>query len=140
MTIPDYEKCLAALLAWREERSNGVNGMLGVLYVVRNRYKAWGGSWSQVIDKHNQFSSISVLGDNETIAYPDPRDPSFLQILQLTDTVYDGTRPDNLTNGALYYADMSSKGYRVGGWFDVNIARNADHPRVATIGTTTYFK
>ena len=142
MTVADYEKGLASLLAWREERSNGVNGMLAVLYVIRNRAKAgWGGgSWSKIMEQHNQFSSMTVLGDGQTVAYPDPRDPLYLQILQLVDTVYDDSRADNLTGGALYYADLGSPAYHKGGWFDVNIAQSKDHPRVATIGTTTYFK
>lgn len=142
MTVADFEKALGALLAWREERSNGVNGMLAVLFVVRNRAKAgWNqGSWSKIIEAHNQFSSMSVVGDSQTVAYPDPRDPQFLSILQLVDQVYDDTKQDALTTGALYYADMNSPAYNKGGWFDRNIAQSPEHPRVAQIGTTTYFK
>jgi len=143
MTIADFEKGLAALLAWREERSNGTNGMLGVLFVVRNRQKAgWSaGSWSKIIEGHNQFSSMSVSGDSQTVAYPDVRDPSFLTILQLVDSIYDETRVDNLTNGALYYADLGSAGFQKGGWFDREIVQKPDlHPRCAQIGTTTFFK
>jgi hypothetical protein len=143
VTVADYEKALASLLAWREERSNGTNGMLGVLFVVRNRSKAmWSsGDWSKIIEGHNQFSSISVLGDSQTVTFPDVRDPSFLAILQAVDSVYDDERVDVLTNGALYYADLGSKGYTVGGWFDRNIVQDpATHPRIAQIGTTTYFK
>lgn len=143
MTVADFEMALASLLAWREERSNGSNGMLAVLFVLRNRVKAgWHeGSWTRNIDAHNQFSSISVLGDSQTIAYPDVRDPQFLQILQAVDSVYEGNRVDNLSNGALYYADLASPGYTKGGWFQRNIIEHPDlHPRVATVGTTTYFK
>lgn len=139
MTVSDFEKGLAALLAWREERSNGANGMLAVLFVVRNRAKAgWSnGDWCKIIEAHNQFSSMSVVGDSQTVLYPDVRDPAFLQILQTVDSVYDDTRQDLLTNGALYYADLSSPAYTKGGWFDRNII--ASHARVAKIGTTDYF-
>lgn len=143
VTTAELEKGLACLLAWREERSNGVNGMMGVIFVLRNRAKAgWNsGSWIKNIDAKNQFSSISVIGDSQTVVYPDPRDPSFQQLMQIVDTIYDGTREDNLTNGALYYADMGSPAYNKGGWFDRNIAQNpTEHPRCAQIGTTTYFK
>lgn len=143
MTVEDFEKGQAVLLAWREERSNGANGMLGVLFVVRNRAKAgWNnGDWCKIIDARNQFSSMSVLGDSQTVAYPDVRDPQFLQILQAVDTVYDDTRKDLLTNGALYYADLSSPGYTKAGWFDrVIVGDPTNHPRVAKIGTTDYFK
>jgi hypothetical protein len=140
--VADFEKAVATLLAWREERSNGPNGMLAVLFVVRNRSKAgWnGGDWAKIIEGHNQFSSISVLGDSQTVEYPDVRDPAFLAILQSVDSVYDDERQDLLTNGALYYADLG-KGVTPGGWFDRNITQDpATHPRVAQIGTTTYFK
>jgi hypothetical protein len=145
VTVADFEKSMACLLAWREERSNGVNGMLGVLFVVRNRARAgWSqGSWSKIIESHNQFSSMSVVGDSQTVAYPDldVRDPGFLQILQIVDSVYDDTRPDLLTNGALYYADLNSASYTKGGWFDRNIMQDpARHPRAAQIGSTSYFK
>lgn len=143
MTVADFEMAIASLLSWREERSNGINGMLGVLFVVRNRLKAlWnGGDWCKIIAAHNQFSSMSVLGDSQTVAYPDVRDPSFLQLLQTVDSVYDDSRKDVLTNGALYYADMASPGYTKGGWFDrVIVGDPAKHPRAAQIGTTTYFK
>ncbi len=150
MTVADFERGLAALLAWREENMNGANGMLGVLFVIRARAKAgaagnpdwkWTqGSWSLVMERHAQFSSMSILGDGQTIKYPDSRDPKFLQVLQYVDTVYDDTRTDNLTGGALYYADLS-RGVTPGGWFATNIVNNPTvHPRTAQIGTTTYFK
>jgi Cell Wall Hydrolase len=142
VTFDDFNKCMLALVAWREERSNGINGMLGVMFVIRNRVKkGWfGGDYLSNIAGHNQFSSMSVSGDSQTVHYPVIHDPTFTQLLQLTDEVYDDTRTDTITNGALYYADMASTGYNHGGWFDRNIAQNAiDHPRVAVIGTTTYF-
>lgn len=145
MTVADFEKALACLLAWREERSNQINGMLGVLFVVRNRAKAgWeNGDWIRIISAHNQFSSMSGLDDSQTVMYPDQRDPQFLQflqILQMVDSVYDDTRKDLLTNGALYYADLG-KGVTHGGWFQRNIVQQpALHPRIAQIGTTSYFK
>lgn len=142
MTVADFEKSLCSLVAWREERSNGINGMLGVLFVIRNRARAgWNqGSWSKNIAAHNQFSSISVIGDSQTVVYPDVRDPLFLQLIQVVDSVYDDARPDNLTGGALYYADLGSPAYHKGGWFDKNVAHSPEHPRTAQVGSTSYFK
>src|SRR5258707_11113026 len=91
------------------------------------------------IEAHNQFSSMTVVGDSQTVQYPDPREPNFQRILQLVDGVYDNSMADSLTSGALYYADLNSKAYNHGGWFDRNIVNSAAHPRVAQIGTTTYF-
>ncbi len=150
MDVSNFEKGLAVTLAWREERSNKLNGMLGVLFLVRARAKAgsagnpdWRwceGSWTRVMEKHGQFSSLSIVGDSQTVLFPDPRDPAFLDLLQIVDSVYDDTRPDNLTGGALYYCDIG-KGVTPGGWFETNILKRPDlHPRTAQIGTTTYFK
>jgi hypothetical protein len=145
MRNQDFLNSLAALLAWREENGNGVNGMLGVLFVLRNRLKAgWsGGDIQAIMESHNQFSSMSVLGDGQTVHYPDVRQPDFQKILQYVDFVFDPDNPlaDTLTNGALYYSDLNSSGFQKGGWFDrVIIGQPALHPRAAQIGTTTFFK
>jgi hypothetical protein len=65
--------------------------------------------------------------------------PQFLGVLQLVDSVYDDM-PDNLTDGALYYANMGSPGYSKAGWFDRNIVKSVEHPKLTQIGTTSYFK
>jgi hypothetical protein len=142
VTPDDYTKAIACLLAEREERSNGVNGMLGVLFVVRNRSKAgwFGGGWLNNMEAHNQFSSMTIKGDAMTVYYPDPRDPAFQKVMQLVDDIYDDNLQD-LTNGALYYADLTSPAFVKDGWFDRNIVQDSNgHPRCAQIGTTTYFK
>lgn len=150
MTVAEFEKSLACLTCWREEAMNGASGMLAVLFLLRARVKAgaagdpdWKwcqGSWTKVIEGHNQFSSMSVIGDGQLTKYPDPRDPAFIQVMQYIDSVYDDTRKDNLTDGALYYADIG-RGITPGGWFERNIIGRPDlHPRTAQVGTTTYFK
>ena len=144
MRNQDFLSALAALLSWREERSNGINGMLGVLFVLRNRLKTgWsGGDLSKIMETHGQFSSMTILGDSQTVAYPDPREPNFQKILQYVDSVFDADNPmaDTLTNGALYYCDPGP-GITPGGWFErVIIGQPTVHPRVATIGSTLYFK
>jgi hypothetical protein len=145
MLPEDYEKSEGCLLGWREEASNGLNGMLAVLFLLRNRQndrKDFSNlnSWSALIQEHNQFSSMTVLGDGQTIHWPDPRDPVFVRLLQAVDSIYDNTAVDTLTHGALYYADLNSPKYNKGGWFDRNVVGKPEaHPRVTTIGTTTYF-
>lgn len=147
MQPSDSEKVLACITAWREERSNGLNGMIAVLFVIQRRAVAgWeGGDWSKIVLAKNQFDSMTSVGDPNTVQFPDAHDPVYQKLLQWVDAIYgqmgtDGTAEDKLTNGALYYADMSSKAYQVGGWFDREIVQKPDaHPRVAQIGTTTYF-
>ncbi len=141
MTADEFIKGIAALLAWREEELNGVNGMLSVLFVVRNRVKAgWnGGDWGKIIEGHNQFSSMTVLGDKRTVAYPDVREPSFQRVLQEIDAIYSGETADTLTNGALYYYNRGP-GVTPGGWFERTILANPKRfPRTATVGSTIYF-
>lgn len=142
MEVNNYVLSLAALTGWREERSNGLNGILAVMFVIKNRAKAgWneGNPW-KVITAKNQFDSIIRLADPETIRYPDPTDPLFVKACQYADGIFDGTTVDNLTQGSLYYADTSSEGYDKNGWFQRNIVESPLHPRLAQIGTTQYFR
>ena len=129
MTPNQFVNSIAALLAWREENANGLNGMLGVLFCLRNRVKA---GWFQSdlfenIIAHNQFSSMTVTGDGQLTHYPSMHDQNFQKLLQYVDSVYDPENPlqDTLTQGGLYYSDLSSPGFTKGGWFDTGkLSRN----------------
>jgi hypothetical protein len=142
VTNDDYIKAIACMLAEREEQTNGTNGMLGVLFVLRNRANAgwFKGEWLANMTAKNQFSSMTVLGDPMTIKYQDPREPAFQKVVQMVDQVFDGTLRD-ITNGAMYYADLNNPTFTKDGWFQKNIIEKSDeHPRCAQIGTTTYYK
>jgi Cell Wall Hydrolase len=141
MDVNNYVLSLAALVAWREERGNGLNGCLGVLFVIKNRAKAgWEfGDIFKIITQKNQFDSMVLKGDPNTVEYPSPDDPVFSKLVQYVDGVFDGSTQDTLTQGALYYCDPGP-GVTPGGWFQRNIIDNPAHPRVAQIGTTLYFK
>ena len=142
MDVHNYVLSLAALTAWREERGGGLNSMLAVMFVIKNRANAnWqGGDIYKIITAKNQFDSIVMKGDPNTVEYPDPRDPVFQKVCQYADGIFDGTTADNLTMGSLYYSDLGSPGYNKEGWFELNIVRSPNHPRLATIGTTSFFK
>ena len=138
MTGLEFEKSVVALAAWREMRGEGINAMLAVVFVLRNRAKAgWnGGSIYQNAIKLNQVSSMSVLGDKNTIKYPDIRDPDFQTLLHKIDAIYEDV-PDMITSGAKYYAVLTDA---TSGWFFENIVNKPlEHPRVAQIGKTTFF-
>jgi hypothetical protein len=142
----DFEKAIVALECWREMRSDGVNGMLSVAFVLRNRAKAgWfhGSIYDNAIAK-NQFSSMTVKGDPNTVRFPDDpvhpdtREPQFQAFLQLIDGVFDDSKLDYITSGALYYAVVSDS---TSVWFVTNILSDPiNHPRVAQMGQTTFFK
>jgi hypothetical protein len=142
MDTRNYVLSLAVLTAFREERSNGLNGVLAVMFVIKNRANAnWNnGDVYRIITAKNQFDSIVRIGDSQTVFYPDPTDPVFIKACQYADGILDGTTADNLTSGAKYYADMNSPGYTKDGWFAKNIVESPDHPRTTTIGSTSYFK
>jgi len=142
-TFADFEKCLVALTCLREMRGEGMNAMLAVAFVLRNRAKAgWhrGSAYLNAVAL-NQFSSMTIKGDPNTVWYPqEPNDPDFIQLLQLMDEVFDEHNPrvDTVTNGGMYYwvpADSTK-----GGWFEKNIANNPEHPRCAVIGKTVFYK
>lgn len=129
---------MLALLMWREDSGDGLQGMAAVGLVVRNRVVAgWsGGDWLAVMDGHNQFSSISVLGDPGTVRYPDSRDPRFLNVLIKATNIYEGTEPDT-TGGALYYANLVTMNSQ---WFKTAILGNPEqHRRIGTVGAQTFF-
>lgn len=137
MTSEDVEKVEAAMFAYREEGDSSVNAMLGILFVLRNRVKAgWHhGSWLENIAAAESYHP----GQSTTLSFPDVRDPSFLQIVQLVDEVYDDRRPDNLTGGALHYARVAL--VDPGSKFAKEIMSDPEnHPRTGNIGSTTFFK
>ena len=102
MNIDSYIKSVLATLMWREDRGDQLQGMTACGLVVRNRVKAgWdGGDWVAVMTKHNQYSSMSVLGDSQTVVWGDYSDPLFEKVLYRVDDIYDGIY-DDFTEGAL---------------------------------------
>lgn len=129
MTLSDYEKALLAIVIFREARSDGVDGMAAVGSVVANRVKAGWGSWASVITKRNQFSSISVIGDSQTVVYPGDD----VMLFNLAESIYFGDIPDP-TKGSLYYANEANVTSQ---WYKDNIMTDA-HPVLAVIGSQTF--
>ena len=120
MTHDDLSKAMACLLAWQRGRDNGTNGMLGILFAVRNRVSE-SRNWIQVVSEE-----LQEYGDYS----PDTRNPEFLAILQHIDGVYEGVIRDNLTNGALYFYDQAGD----------PLMYDLKHERCAQIGTLVFLK
>ncbi len=106
-----------ALLAWRDAFSEGLNGMLGVAYTLRNRQRAgwWNGDWIKLLSNHRMYLSHNRPYTDEL---PDPRVYSFQCLLQEIDGIFRGTCVDNVTVPAssvlakpappcLYYAKLN---------------------------------
>lgn len=139
--MTQFEKMEAALCAFREMRGDDYEGMVAVLCVLRNRMQeGWfGGSLHRNVTAHNQFSSMTIHGDPETIVYPTAADlvaGDFAEILKDIDAVFDGTLADT-THGALYYAVESESS---SAWYRDNVSNNPAHPVVHQIGKTTFRK
>lgn len=138
MTASDYEKVLLALTAYREARGDGENACLAVMSVIMNRKRANDHkSVQEIICGQNQFSSISVHSDPETVVYPHPNEPIFLFCLNRADGIYNGTDND-LTHGAQYYYNPSTA---TSPWFEEHIVHDpVNHPPTVNIGRQSFFK
>ena len=126
MTPADFIKGQLCLFAWREANQyGGITNMEAVLYVLRNRYRKGWGEWLHLVAK----------SDSEEL--PDPRNLEFQQLLQKVDHIFDGTAPDRMTEGALYYSDLNHASQH----FLETIARQPEeHPRCAVIGPVYFFR
>jgi hypothetical protein len=139
VTNDDYVKGILATPMWREDRGDALQGMTACGLVVRNRVKAgWhGGDWIAVMSAHNQYSSMSVVGDTQTVVWGDTSDPLFQRVLWKVDDIYSGKELD-ITEGALYYANLNTMNSP---WFKENIVGNPEaHPIVASVGKHKFFK
>jgi spore germination cell wall hydrolase CwlJ-like protein len=131
-SINSYEEMLLAICMWREARGEGTNGMLAVGCVIRNRAEAWHQPIRDVIVGHDQFSSMTVKGDANTVLYPIAGDAVFGLAADITD----GTQED-LTEGALYYADEAQV---TSEWYRVHVMADPAHPVTVVIGRHTFRK
>jgi len=147
MTPQDVIRVELAMLAWREGfRHGGIKNMLAVAFVVRNRVNAgWlAGDWLKIISSHDEYSSMVMMHPEHyrTEAnignIPNFHHRTVRDLLVEVDFIFDGTKNDDLTEGALYYGELNSI---QNPWFLENIARKPeDHPRVATIGPVSFFR
>lgn len=132
MTRDDFNKSLLLLLVYREARGEGPDGMRAVAHVVRNRVSKGWGDWIGVMTKPNQFSSLSVLGDGQTIVWPAATNVDSLT--DMVESVYSGSDEDP-TNGALYYANEVTA---TSGWYKTNIIDSGQHPVTLHLGHHTF--
>ncbi len=135
MTRDDYNKALLLILVLREARGTGLDSIRAVAHVVRNRVQAGWGTWNQVMTAHNQFSSMVIRGDPNTVWYP--ADTDIDNLCSTIENVYDGKDID-LTHGALYYWNPQ---IATSGWFKDNIADNPDqHPQTGQFGPQVFYR
>ena len=136
---------LAAFAYAEAAHCGGFDSMLAVACVVRNRVrKGWfGGDWLKV---------IANAGDAASLMYPpeverppileDLTAPGFRRVLQEVDDIFLGMFKDTLTEGGLYYMNLThaEQGQVVRPWFAEKILRDpANHPRKAQVSMIQIF-
>lgn len=127
-----------ALVAWKEARGEGQDGMRAVMHVCVNRtgHPGFAHTLHDVIYGKNQFTSMSVPSDPEFNLVAGDLDPQFQYCITTATSVLSGSDADN-TNGAHYYANLKNT---TSGWFFRNIVNNpVDHPQTAVIGRQTFY-
>jgi len=132
----DYNRVALAVLIWRESRGEGPDGMRATAHVVANRVRAHWGDYSKVIATKNQFSSMTVLGDSQTVLWPVRPNSMFEAAMDIAWKVYDETDID-ITHNALYYANLDTITSQ---WFKEQILDKPDeHPITAKLGNHTFY-
>jgi hypothetical protein len=134
MNIETYVRALVAQFAIQEgQRYGGINNMLGVCHVIRNRVMAGWGDWREVI-QHAAEKRGTIYPDE----LPDIRVASVRALLGRIDEIYARTDLIDLTGGALFYYDPT---FPIEKWFKEGILdRPDDHKRVAHIGPVWFYK
>jgi len=134
MNLETYTRAQMARFAIEEgARHGGVNNMLAVLHVLRNRVFAGWGDWVEVtLHAHEKRATI----------YPpeisNVKTNNVRLLLSRIDEIYARTDMIDLTGGALFYMDQ---GLPLEDWFQKEIlARPEDHKRTAHIGPVWFFK
>ena len=102
-----YDISMLALLGWREARSEPDQGIIAVMWTVRDRVehpKWWGDTYSAAMGKKWQYSAMAAPGDSQLIKWPVYPDAQFTKCLTFADAVINGTMPNPFPGADSYYA------------------------------------
>jgi hypothetical protein len=134
MTIETYVRAEMARFAIDEGyRHGGVNNMLAVAQVLRNRVFAGWGDWLEVLQRAPEKRATVYAPD-----MPNLRSGNVRVLLNKIDEVYTQADMSDLSGGALFYFEP---GYPYPDWFSREIInRPEDHPRTAHIGPIWFYK
>lgn len=134
MTLEQYIRAQMAKFAIEEgQRHGGINNMLAILHVLRNRVMAGWGDWIEV---------VNTAPDRRGTIYP----PEVSQlkannvriVLNRVDEIYTRTDLVDLTGNALFYMDQNLQPLP---WFEREVLGHPDdHPRCCHIGPVWFFK
>ncbi len=134
MNLETYAQALVARFAIEEgARHGGINNMLAVAMVLRNRVMAGWGDWLEVAE-----SAPSRRGTEKAPQRADTTNSSIRAFLGRMDGIWRGDEED-LTGGALFYIEPGMG--PLAGWFETEVlGEPEEHPRTAHIGPVWFFK
>lgn len=136
MTLDTYIKAQLARFAIEEgSRHGGINNMLAVAHVLRNRVFSGWGDWIEVVNGAHARRATVYPYTTPNIRFGFPR-----HLLGRIDDIYSRVDTEDLTGGALFYVDPSAQ-LPIPDWFSREVLGNPDeHPRSAHIGPVWFFK
>lgn len=134
MTIETYTRAQMARFAIEEGAIHGgVNNMLAIAHVLRNRVFAGWGDWLEVVTRAGDKRANVDLPEK-----PDLRTNNVRVLLNRIDEIYTRADTNDLTGGALFYCEPNKP---LAPWFKEEVLlRPEDHPRVAHIGLVWFYK
>lgn len=133
--------------------------MLACAFAIRDRVRAgfYGGNWSDVLSRHDEWSSTLP---NQDKSLPDPNNYAVRNMLQQIDGIFNGSQPNTITlaqdpisnyvtftdsqrslspatNPPLYYGRLDQV---TNPWFLEEICRKPEiHRRAAQVGMLVFF-
>jgi hypothetical protein len=129
-----YIKAQMIEAAWKyAQHYGGVDHMLGVLYVIKNRQVAGWGTYLHILDTMEKWQAAPP----KTTTHPDIWDRRFVALLGAVDGICDETRKPDISNGALYFGDTTDIQSE---WFLERVARNPEKVRCGGSASWTYWK
>lgn len=102
MTAQDFDKSLLALACWQEAGGDTVDTLLCIASTIVNLASRDELGTGEAISKHREMQGL----DPSDLEYPDTRDPRLVKLLQRIDTI-GSPHFEDLTNGAVYYQNLS---------------------------------
>lgn len=134
MMWDDYRKFVLALTMWREASGEGREGMRAVGHVIWNRHMSEAADVITIIEGKNQFSSMTVAGDGQTVRWPHPPDAMFEVAMSLAELIPTGD--DDITGGSVFYWNPVTA---TSEWFKDRVA-DGRLVKVVSIGHHDFFK
>lgn len=134
VNLETYTRAQMARFAIEEgARHGGINNMLAICHVLRNRVFAGWGDWVDVTLRAAEKRATIYPSE-----LPNLKTNNVRVLLSRIDEIYAKTDMIDLTGGALFYMDQN---YPVEDWFMKEIVdKPEEHKRVAHIGPVWFFK